>query len=131
MSRALACCMLLLCGCPTVDLGDDPPDVGLCNPRGGLPYFQNEIVPKYLKLSDKTNGCGRSSACHDRAHGLAFDLLNPTSTQNYRLTQNYLNCGSPMQSDLLTKPLAGQVGHGGGDLVQPSSTEETTFLMWF
>jgi hypothetical protein len=123
--------MVLLCGCPTVDLGDDPPDVGLCNPSGGLPYFQNEIVPKYLKLSDKTAGCGRSSACHDRAHGLAFDLLNPTSTQNYRLTQNYLHCGSPMQSDLLTKPLAGLVGHGGGDLVQPGSTEENVFLMWF
>jgi hypothetical protein len=123
--------MVLLCGCPTVDLGDDPPDVGLCNPTGGLPYFQNEIVPKYLKLSDKTTGCGRSSACHDRSHGLAFDLLNPTSTQNYRLTQNYLNCGSPMQSDLLTKPLAGIVGHGGGDLIQPGSTEEDVFLEWF
>ena len=29
MIRALACCMVLLCGCPTVDLGDDPPDVHL------------------------------------------------------------------------------------------------------
>ena len=123
--------MVLLCGCPTVDLGDDPPDVGLCNPRGGLTYFQSDIVPKYLKLPDKTNGCGRNSACHDHAHGLAFDLNNPTSTANYRLTQNYLNCGSPDQSDLLTKPLAGQVGHGGGDLIQPGSTEETTFLGWF
>lgn len=131
MTRALALCTVLLCGCPTVDLGDDPPDVGLCNPAGGITYFQTQIVPNYLKLADKTNGCGRSSTCHDRAHGLAFDLNNPTSTTNYRLTQNYLNCGSPLQSQLLTKPLAGQDGHGGGDLIQPGSSEVTVFTMWF
>lgn len=123
--------VLLLCGCPVVDLGDDPPEVGLCNPNGGMPYFQSAIVPNYLKLADKTNGCGRSSACHDRSHGLALDLANPTSTANYRLTLNYLNCGTPMQSDLLTKPLAGQQGHGGGDIFAAGSPEETTFLMWF
>jgi hypothetical protein len=131
MSKALACCLLLLCGCPTVDLGDDPPDVGLCNPAGGLPYFQNQIVPNYLKLADKTNGCGRNGMCHDRAHGLAFDLNNPTSTQNYRLTQNYLNCGQPRQSQMLTKPLAGEDDHSGGDLITNGSTEYMTFLMWF
>ena len=129
--RAFACCALLLCGCPTVDLGDDPPDVGLCNPARGAQYFQDEIVPKYLKLQDKTNGCGRSSACHDRSHGLALDLNNPMSTANYRLTLNYLNCGQPRQSQLLTKPLAGEDGHGGGDLIQNGSTEMMVFLMWF
>ena len=123
--------MVLLCGCPTVDLGDDPPDVGLCNPSKGLTYFQSDIVPKYLKLPDKTNGCGRSSTCHDQAHGLAFDLNNPTSTANYRLTQNYLNCGSPDQSELFTKPVAGQVGHGGGDLFQPMGAEQMVFDGWF
>ena len=46
------------------------------------------------------------------------DLADPTSSQNYRLTQNYLNCGQPMQSLLLTKPLAGQDAHGGGDLIE-------------
>lgn len=134
MSRAIACFMgivLLLSGCPVVDLGDDPPEVGLCNPTGGMPYFQSEIVPNYLKLTDKTNGCGRNSSCHDNAHGLAFDLANPTSATNYRLALNYLNCGSPTQSDLLTKPLKGQNGHGGGDLVDPGSAEEMTFLGWF
>ena len=131
MSRALACCMVLLCGCPTVDLGDDPPGVGTCAPTQGLLYFQNEIVPKYLKLEDRTNGCGRSSACHDRAHGLALDLSQPTSMQNYRLSLNYTNCGQPRQSQMLTKPLAGEDGHGGGDLVQNGSNEMMTFLMWF
>jgi hypothetical protein len=129
--RAFACCVLLLCGCPTVDLGDDPPAVGLCNPPGGMAFFADEIVPNYLKLQDAATGCGRTSMCHNRAHGAAFDLTNPTSTANYTLAKNYLNCGSPRLSPLLTKPLAGQDGHGGGDLVQPNSPEETTFLEWF
>jgi len=129
--RAFACCALLLCGCPTVDLGDDPPAVGLCNPAGGFDYFQTMIVPTYLKLPDKTTGCGRSSMCHDRAHGAAFDLANPTSMANYTLTKNYLNCGSPRQSQLLTKPLAGEDGHGGGDLVQSGSNEFNIFMGWF
>ena len=52
--RAFACSVLLLCGgCPTVDLGDDPPAVGLCNPTGGYDYFQNMVVPQYLKLTKK------------------------------------------------------------------------------
>ena len=39
--------------------------------------------------------------------------------------------GSPRQSPLLTKPLAGEDGHGGGDLIVNGSTEYTTFLGWF
>jgi hypothetical protein len=130
--RAIACSALLLCsGCPTVDLGDDPPAVGLCNPTGGYEYFQTMVVPQYLKLPDRTTGCGRNAMCHDRAHGAAFDLDNPTSMANYNLAKNYLNCGSPRQSQLLTKPLAGEDGHGGGDLIQNGSTEMMVFLMWF
>lgn len=129
----LACCVALLCGCPTVDLGDNPPGVGLCNPTGGLPYFEMEIVPKYLKLSDTANGCGRDGGCHNRAHGLALDLTpaNLTSAANYRVAQQYLNCGTPTQSPLLTKPLAGTDGHGGGDLIAPMSTEAMIFENWF
>jgi hypothetical protein len=130
---ALASCVVLLCGCPTVDLGDDPPDIGLCNPTKGMTYFQTEIVPNYLKLADTANGCGRDGACHNRAHGLAFDLAagNLASTANYRVAVQYLNCGQPRQSPLLTKPLAGEDGHGGGDLIQNGSAEMMTFLSWF
>jgi hypothetical protein len=131
MIRALACSVLLLCGCPTVDLGDDPPAVGLCNPMGGYEYFQTQIVPNFLKLSDLATGCGRSSMCHDRAHGVAYDLANPDSMANYTLSKNYLNCGTPRQSQLLTKPLAGEDGHGGSDLFVNGSPEMMTFLMWF
>jgi hypothetical protein len=129
--RAVTCCALLLCGCPTVDLGDDPPSVGSCNPAGGMDYFFEQIVPSYLKLADRTTGCGRTSMCHDRAHGAAFDVDNPMATANYNLAKNYLNCGSPRQSPLLTKPLAGEDGHGGGDLVTNGSSEMTVFLGWF
>lgn len=129
--KAVAWCTLLLCGCPTVDLGDDPPEVGLCNPAAGKAYFDAEIVPMFLKLQDTAAGCGRSSACHARAHGAAFDLADPTSMANYSVAKNYLNCGQPPLSSLLTKPLAGQDGHGGGDLFQPGSMEESVFLGWF
>lgn len=130
---ACACCVLMLFGCPTVDLGDDPPDIGLCNPMGGMAYFEAEIVPNYLKLADTANGCGRDGSCHNRAHGLAFDMTpaNLSSAANYRVALQYLNCGTPRQSSLLTKPLAGEDAHGGGDLIQNGSAEMTTFLMWF
>lgn len=105
--------------------------MGLCNPAGGMDYFVDQIVPNYLKLSDTANGCGRTAMCHNRAHGAAFDLANPTSNANYVLAKNYLNCGSPNLSPLLIKPLAGIEGHGGGDLIQPGSTEETVFEGWF
>jgi hypothetical protein len=127
----IACSIVLLCGCPTVDLGDEPPGVGLCTPVGGYGYFQSDIAPKYLKLADKTNGCGRSSSCHDHAHGAAFDLTDPLSTANYRVAQQYLNCGQPTASTLRTKPMSGQDGHGGGDLFDPGSAEDMTFLGWF
>jgi hypothetical protein len=36
-----------------------------------------------------------------------------------------------MASEMLTRPLAGIDGHGGGDIFQPGSPEEATFLAWF
>ena len=47
----LACCVAL-CGCPTVDLGDTPPDIGLCNPAGGIDYFTSTIEPEFLKVEE-------------------------------------------------------------------------------
>jgi hypothetical protein len=52
-----ALCVLALPGCPTVDLGDTPSDIGACNPSGGVDYFISDIEPKYLKIPDPTNGC--------------------------------------------------------------------------
>ncbi|MFT3700304.1 MAG: hypothetical protein QM831_44580 [Kofleriaceae bacterium] len=122
---------MALPACPVVDLGDTPSDIGACNPAGGLDYFTSQIEPNYFKIADPTNGCARSTACHDQAHGLALSRVVGDDELNYRVTQGYLNCGMPDASELLTKPLAGIDGHGGGDLFQPNSPEETTFLGWF
>lgn len=127
-----ACYALGLAGCPTVDLGDTPAEISGCNPMKGMAYFVSDIEPKFFKLSD-AGGCARNGACHDEAHGLTLDRSAPVDdAANYRVTQLYLNCGSPMASQLLTKPLAGLDGHGGGDLFASQSDPAVqTFLMWF
>jgi hypothetical protein len=127
-----ACCALVLSGCPTVDLGDTPPDIGLCNPKGGFGYFQTDIWTMYLHPADQTRDCAKSSGCHANAHGLALDPMATDLTANYRVAVSYLNCGTPMASPLLTKPLAGIDGHGGGDIF-PSASDPAvnTFINWF
>lgn len=127
-----ACCALALTGCPTVDLGDNPPDIGLCNPAQGLAYFQSDIWPKYLHPSDVTKDCVKAG-CHQLEHGLTLDATAPVDyARNYRVTQSYLNCGQPIASVLVTKPLAGIDAHGGGDLfADPSDPAVQTFLAWF
>lgn len=132
--RALAAgaCVLALAGCPTVDLGDQPPDVGLCNPPGGMAYFMSDIWPKYLTINDSTKNCAQSG-CHDLAHGMILDPTDPVDyAKNYRVVQGYLNCGAPATSALLTKPLAGIDGHGGGDVFADMNDPAVQdFLGWF
>ncbi len=130
-ATAAFCALALLAGCPTVDLGDTPSDIGACNPTKGIDYFISNIEPKYLKIDDATTGCARNSSCHDQAHGLALSRVVGDDMINYRVSQGYLNCGQPMASQMLTRPLAGIDGHGGGDQFQPGSPEEATFLAWF
>jgi hypothetical protein len=127
--RTLSLCGLFaLAGCPVVDLGDTPSEIGLCNPRGGFEYFQAEIEPHYLKLPDAVNSCARNGNCH-QAHGPV--LVVGKDNDNYRAVLQNITCGQPSSSPLLTKPMGGIDGHGGGDLFQPGSPEEQTFLMWF
>lgn len=128
----LACCAIGLAGCPTVDLGDTPADIAACNPTKGLAYFVSDIQPKFFKLPD-SQGCAQTPSCHDQAHGLTLDRMTPVDDMaNYRVTQIYLNCGSPMASRLLTKPLAGIDGHGGGDVFSSMNDAAVqTFMMWF
>jgi hypothetical protein len=119
-------------GCPTVDLGDTPEDIGLCNPRGGLPYFQDVIWPRFVRPG-MAGGCTTAGGCHVFGDGnLLGYKVNPIDfPANYRATLVHLECGTPMQSKFLTKPLAGIDGHGGMDLVQPGSPEVQLFLDWF
>jgi hypothetical protein len=134
----LACASIaLLAGCPTVDLGDTPSDIGLCNPPKGIEYFRTEVWPKFVRPTDTTNGCTKVGGCHNEAGGNALGFrggANPTTTEftfNYRQTQIYLNCGNPEASPLLTKPLSSMDPHGGGNLIPPGSEPETVFLLWF
>ncbi len=122
-------CMGTLAGCPEVDLGDTPTEIGLCNPTGGLPYFQDQIWPKYIMNS--TSSCAQNS-CHVNG-GNGLDFPGPVDyAAFYRRTQIYLNCGMPEASQLLTKPLAGTDPHGGGDVFASESDPAVViFLDWF
>ena len=53
---AMAACLVLgTHGCPTVDLGDTPSEIGAGNPAKGIDYFTSDIEPKYLKLTDTSD----------------------------------------------------------------------------
>lgn len=134
-ASSLAWCLALalLTGCPTVDLGDTPSDIGLCNPPGGVDYFVAEIWPNFVRPTDMTRGCTKAGGCHNEAGGnaLGFRTSPVDNTFNYRQTQIYLNCGQPEASELRTKPLAGIDPHGGMDLVMMGDAADAAFLGWF
>ena len=123
--------LTLLAGCPTVDLGDTPTEVGLCNPAGGVAYFQAQIWPKVIVRTDPNTSCARAG-CHV-AGGNGLDLPDPVDYPTaYRRVQIYLNCGTPAASPFLTKPLAGIDPHGGGDLFASDADPAVqVFLAWF
>lgn len=124
--------LVLLAGCPTVDLGDTPSDIGLCNPAKGIEFFETRIWPEFIRPTDAAKGCTKAGNCHNEAGGNAMNFRNPPDFPfNYRQTQIYLNCGQPMMSELLTRPLRGVDAHGGGDLWDPGEPGVMTFLEWF
>ena len=122
-----------LAGCPTVDLGDTPTDINLCNPAGGIDYFKSDIYPKYIRPGD-ANACTKAGGCHNEAGGNALNFkTNPQDDAfNFRQAQVFLNCGTPEMSQLLTKPLAGVDTHGGGNIYMTMTDAEVqVFLGWF
>jgi hypothetical protein len=123
--------LVALSGCPTVDLGDAPQDVGLCNPAGGLPYFQDVMWPEYIRPTNTTNGCTKNGCHGDGGTSPRFQVSPVDFAFNYRLTQSLLNCGTPMASRFLTKPLAGVDAHTGGEIFQPGDPAVQVFLDWF
>ncbi|MEZ4404288.1 MAG: hypothetical protein R3B06_29985 [Kofleriaceae bacterium] len=124
---------LLLTGCPTVDLGDDPVDPGVCRPDPG--YFQAEIWPKFLAPADPMKSCVGRAGCHGETDGrsaLRLDNVAPIDfTRNYQVVTRFLNCGTPAASALLTKPLAGEDPHGGGDVFAAGDPAIAVFEGWF
>jgi hypothetical protein len=120
-----------LAGCPTVDLGDTPTEIGLCNPAGGEPYFQAQIWPKYIVRGASDGGCAKVGCHVTGGNGLDFPMPVDYPTA-YKRSQLYLNCGTPNASPFLTKPLAGIDSHGGMDIFASNADPAVqVFLDWF
>lgn len=120
-------------GCPTVDLGDSPPNPGTCRPDPL--YYRDVIWPEYLAPTDPVRTCVGQSGCHDSLDGRSAFRVNTAEPidhdSNYQITIRFLNCGSPDTSALYTKPVAGVDSHGGGDIFTGGSNTELVFLDWF
>lgn len=128
----------LLAGCPTVDLGDVPPDPGQCRPSRA--YFEDVIWPEFIAPADTARSCVDAAGCHRRDDGRsALRLTLPTGQiddqrtmdRNYDAVVPFLNCGAPESSTMLTKPQSGIDAHAGGDLFDPDSDPALGFLTWF
>lgn len=130
---AAATAALALAGCPTVELGDTPEDIGLCIPRGGRAYFDDVIWPMFVRPTNATQGCTRNGGCHVFGQGnlLGYKVSPLDGAANYRATLLQLDCGQPMNSMFLTKPLAGIDPHGGMDIFAQGAPEVQLFLDWF
>lgn len=130
---ALATCALWATGCPTVDLGENPVSPGSCRPD--VAYYRDVVWPEFLAPADQARSCVAASQCHRAEDGRSALRLNASEPidhdGNYDVATRFLNCGAPEASSMLTKPLDGVDPHGGGELFQPGSGPEATFLEWF
>ena len=133
--RSLVCLALLLSGCPTVDLGEDLVEPGLCHPD--ITYFKTQIWPNYLAPSSGgAQSCVGQAGCHAADTGRSALRLetNPDDAalqRNYDVAIRFVNCTSPDASPLLTKPEAGIESHGGGDIFPMGDAKVTLFEQWF
>lgn len=129
LGTLLGMAVLVAAGCPGVDLGEDPPDPPTCRPDPA--YFEDVIWPEFLAPADTTRSCVDAAGCHRDTDGrgpLRLDVDNPAS--NYVVVTRFLNCGSPLDSELWTKPVSGVNPHGGGDLFDEALLR-TVFEDWF
>lgn len=125
---------VLSAGCPTVDLGETPPDIGQCRPD--RQYFEDVIWPEVLAPADPARSCVDAAGCHEASDGrsaLRLDGVDPIDqASNYDVVTRFLSCSTPSASPLLTKPLAGVEGHGGGDIfVGSDDPAVVAFEAWF
>jgi hypothetical protein len=129
--------MLLLAACPTVDLGDVPPDPNVCRPD--RTFYETRIWPEYLAPADMAKSCVGQAGCHNAANGrsaLRLDSSDPPDhARNYSAVTRFLNCNTPEASGLLTKPLSTEDPHGGGDIFTPGNAVDdqaiAVFQEWF
>jgi hypothetical protein len=128
------CIAALLTGCPTVDLGDTPPDIGQCRPD--RQYYIDVIWPRYLAPPTAARSCVAATGCHQESTGrsaLRLSTAEPVDhDRNYQVVTRFLNCGTPLASELLTKPLAGVETHQGGDIFPTTGDAAVVdFQGWF
>lgn len=95
-----------LAGCPTVDLGDTPADIGSCRPS--RQYFDTVIWPMYLANPDASKSCTSMGGCHDLSNnprsGMRLATTPVDLAANYRTVTRHLNCTDPAASDLVAYP---------------------------
>lgn len=133
MRLLLGLLLVAASGCPTVDLGDSPPQPGACRPDKAM--FVDEVWPEALAPADETLSCVTAD-CHAKTTGRSALRLIPDPQsdsehdQNYEATIRFLNCGTPRASALITKPVAGQTAHGGGDLWTYGEAPADLVEMW-
>lgn len=125
--------LLALAGCPTVDLGEVPPDPNVCRPDRG--YYEEMIWPNYLAPAAPAKSCVAQAGCHASNNGrsaLRLETSDPIDhSLNYTAVTRFLNCNTPEASRLLTKPLSTEAPHGGDDVLFPGDPEIAVFLGWF
>lgn len=129
LSAAAALC---LAGCPTVDLGDTPPDPGQCRPDRA--YFDEVIWPQFIAPDNPELSCVDAVGCHrsnDGRSGFRVNVSGDDLTANYDSVVFFLNCNDPVASRLLTKPMSGVQEHAGGNLFALDDPAVEIFLQWF
>jgi hypothetical protein len=137
MGKHLGLCAFLAvtqAACPTVNLGPAPIDIGECNPMGGVDYFNNQIWPNYIVSNGSRSCIDTSAGCHAENGGniMSFNTADPMDIANYKAAQEQLNCATPEASPFLTRPLASEDPHGGGDLFTSNTAPPVeVFLAWF
>lgn len=124
--------LVVLTGCPTVDLGETPVSPGACRPDPG--YFEEQIWPAFLAPADPARTCVGEAGCHRIEDGRSALRLTTDPLdlgRNYDVVTRFLDCGAPDSSALYTKPVSGVGPHGGGDLFAPGDPAAEIFLGWF
>jgi hypothetical protein len=124
-----------LAGCPTVDLGATPADIGQCMPD--RLYFETDIWPGYIERTDAPmQSCIAQSGCHNDALGARSGLRLTTAapvdfSANYRAVTRFLNCGDPSSSALVLRPrrIGGHPVTVFASASDPAITD--VFLPWF
>ena len=127
MRRAGWLLLLIMAGCPTIDLGETPVQPPLCRPD--LKKFRDPggIWETAISPSDEAKSCVARGGCHAQATGRsALRLIVPPTTDsdwstNLDVVARFLNCSTPSDSPFITKPRAGVDAHLGGDLWQCDS----------